>query len=161
MRASLGQWKEAIGLLRLNEAEPKNLLKTKEKQPGQWGASDAALNLLDTTMGTKHVQDLDVTGTLLAKSQFSFAIQQNPKAQGTEPLLPGKTPHLSLGLWFPVSAMVLEVEELLKTALVMRGGFELPHELSDPTRSHLGVTLALSAGRWEGSQKGQGQVRED
>lgn len=57
--------------------------------------------------------------------------------------------------------MVLEVEELLKTALAMRGGFGLPHELSDPTRSHLGVTRALSAGLGEGSQKGQGQVCED
>lgn len=35
MRSSLGQWKEDIDLLMCNEAEPKNLLKTKEKQPGQ------------------------------------------------------------------------------------------------------------------------------
>jgi len=69
-----------------NEAEPKNLLKTKEKQPGQQGASDAALNLLDTMMGTKHTQDSDVTGAPLAESQFSFAIQQNSKPQGVEPL---------------------------------------------------------------------------
>lgn len=86
MRASLGQWKEDIGLLMCNESAPKNLLKTKEKQPGQWGMSDTALNLLDTTMGTRHVQDPDVTGTPVAESQFSFAIQQNPKPQGTEPL---------------------------------------------------------------------------
>lgn len=69
-----------------NEAEPKNLLKTKEKQPGQWGASDAALNLLDTMVQTKHIQDPDMTGTPLAESQFSCAIQQNHKPQGTEPV---------------------------------------------------------------------------
>lgn len=32
MRSILGQRKEDIGLLMCNEAEPKNLLKTKEKQ---------------------------------------------------------------------------------------------------------------------------------
>lgn len=99
MRASLGQWKEDIGLLMCNEAEPKNLLKMKEKQPGQWGASDAALNLLDTTAGAKYVQDPDVTGTPLAEYQLSFAVQPNPKPQITE-LLPaqGQQKHLTY-LW--------------------------------------------------------------
>lgn len=79
-----------------NEAEPENLLKTKEKQPGQWAASDVGLNLLDTRMVTKHIQDPDVTGTPLAESRFSFAIQQNPKPQGTEPLqAQGQEKHLT------------------------------------------------------------------
>lgn len=47
---------------------------------------------------------------------------------------------------------------MLKTALAMRGGFGLPHELPNPTHSCLGVTHAPSAELWEGNQKGQGQV---
>lgn len=60
-----------------------------------------------------------------------------------------------MGLWFLVCIMVLEVEEQFKTALDMREGFELPHELLDHTHSSLGVTFALSAD-WEGSQKRAG-----
>lgn len=53
--------------------------------------------------------------------------------------------------------MVLEVEELLKTALDMRQGFGLPHELLDHIHSCLGVTCALSTD-WDGSQEeGRGQ----
>lgn len=111
-------------------------------------------------METKRTQDLDMTGTPLAESQFSFAIQQNHKPQGTEPLpaqgQEKQTPHLSLGLWFPVCAMVLEIEEPLKTALAMRGGLGLPHELSNATCSCPGVTRALSTRLWEGTQKPAG-----
>lgn len=82
-----------------NEAEPTNLLKTKEKQPAHWGASEAAPNPPAATMGTRHTDDTDVTGALLDKSRVSFAVQPNPKPRGTEPLprigLPEEIPHLS------------------------------------------------------------------
>lgn len=72
---------------------------------------------------------------------------------------PGETPHLSLGLWFLVCTMVLEVEELFKTALDMREGFGLPHELSD--HIHSWVSLVPSALTGRAVRRGQGQVSED
>lgn len=72
---------------------------------------------------------------------------------------PGETSHLSLGLWFLVCTMVLEVEELFKTALDMREGFGLPHELSDHT--HSWVSLVPSALTGRAVRRGQGQVSED
>lgn len=60
---------------------------------------------------------------------------------------------MSLSLWFLVCATVLAIEELLKTALAMRGGFGLSQEHLDPTLSHLVVILALSTGSGKGVRK--------
>lgn len=92
MRARLGQREGDRGLLMCNEAEPKNLPKTKDKPPGRRGASEAAPNPLAATMGTRHIDDMDVTGTLLDKSRFSFAVQPNPK-----PGALSRSPHRAAG----------------------------------------------------------------
>lgn len=56
--------------------------------------------------------------------------------------------------------MVLEVEEVFKTALDMREGFGLPPELSDHTHSCL-VSLVPSVLTGTAVRRGQGQVSED
>lgn len=158
MRASLGQWKEDAGLLMCNEAEPKNLPKTKEKQPGQWGTWDAALNLLTTTMGTKFVQGPDMSGIPLAESQFSLQFSKIPNHRALNRCQRRASRNISLFSGSVVSSLCYGPGHRgdAQDCLSHDGGLWASSWTLRSHLSRLGVACAPSTGLWEGTQKGPG-----
>lgn len=159
MRSILGQRKEDIGLLMCNEAEPKNLLKTKEKQQvnGKCQMQPWICRYYERDnvhSRPRHTRDsISWIHFLCNLAEFQTTVCCATLDKGSR-----ETPHLSVSLCF--CTMVLEVEEVFKTALDMREGFGLPPELSDHTHSCL-VSLVPSVLTGTAVRRGQGQVSED